>query len=243
MIEAIIFDKDGTLLDFDAFWVSVSVYAINDIKKRFGREDIDTEEFLSALGVKNGITDIDSILCKGTYEEMGEIVHEVFVSHGCNFTLEEVTDAVITDYKKNADKGEIKPTCAGQKEILERLRAQGKRLLVITTDKREVAEKSLTGLGIREYFERLYTGDGDIPPKPDPASAFDFCKAANIKPENIMIVGDTLVDMEFAKNAGLHSVGVGSCEGNRLILKGHADFIVPDVSHIFEVLEKIDSHA
>lgn len=49
-IQAIIFDKDGTLLDFDAFWIAVSVYAIKDMLKQLGRENIPVDEFLDVLG-------------------------------------------------------------------------------------------------------------------------------------------------------------------------------------------------
>ena len=57
--DLIIFDKDGTLMDFDAYWVTVSRTAIDRILSRMGRTDIPMETILSALGVKNGRTDIE----------------------------------------------------------------------------------------------------------------------------------------------------------------------------------------
>ena len=63
---AIIFDKDGTLLDFDSFWLTISYKAIGDILKAVQTELDLTEEILLALGVKDKVTDINGILCKGT---------------------------------------------------------------------------------------------------------------------------------------------------------------------------------
>ena len=39
-IQAILFDKDGTLMKFDRYWVEVSRHAINDILRQLDREDI-----------------------------------------------------------------------------------------------------------------------------------------------------------------------------------------------------------
>ena len=53
----------------------------------------------------------------------------------------------------------------------------------------------------------------------------------------LIMVGDTYADIEFAKNAGIPVVGVAKAECNRRILAEQADAVLPDVSHIFEVLD------
>jgi len=88
--EAIIFDKDGTLIDFDAFWVSVSVKAIEDVLHQTGLQEVPVTAILEAFGVHDGVTDINGVLCKGTYEEMGHIVHGILAAHGCTLTRDEV---------------------------------------------------------------------------------------------------------------------------------------------------------
>ena len=65
-IEAVIFDKDGTLLDFDSFWVKVSQKATEKVLSSFGAEKDLVFRILETLGVHNGITDINGVLCKGS---------------------------------------------------------------------------------------------------------------------------------------------------------------------------------
>ena len=83
-VGGIIFDKDGTLMSFDAFWVSLSVKALEDVLGRLGMEPGLVDEILEAFGVHDGVTDINGVLCKGTYAEMGEIVYEILSAHGCD---------------------------------------------------------------------------------------------------------------------------------------------------------------
>ena len=75
--EIIVFDKDGTLIDFDAFWVNVSISAVKEVLKLIGKEEIDIKKILNSFGVENGVTDMDGILCKGTYEELGIALYDV----------------------------------------------------------------------------------------------------------------------------------------------------------------------
>ena len=64
MTKAIIFDKDGTLMDFDAFWVAVSKRAILDVLKNFNAEEGLVDEILFSIGVSaDGVTDMDGVLC------------------------------------------------------------------------------------------------------------------------------------------------------------------------------------
>ena len=66
--DAVIFDKDGTLIDFDAFWISVTVNALTKLLKEFNIDQNMVNDILPLLGVKDGKTDIDGVLCKGTYK-------------------------------------------------------------------------------------------------------------------------------------------------------------------------------
>ena len=77
--DLMIFDKDGTLIEFDAFWVKVAENALSDVINDLSVSSASPELLLEAIGVKNGITDINSVLCKGTYEEIGETVYSVLI--------------------------------------------------------------------------------------------------------------------------------------------------------------------
>ena len=81
-VQAIIFDKDGTLMKFDSFWVGVSRCAVTDILQQLGREDIPVNRLLEALGVAGDTADIDGLLCKGTYEQIGLAIGEILREYG-----------------------------------------------------------------------------------------------------------------------------------------------------------------
>lgn len=235
--DAIIFDKDGTLIDFDAFWVTLSVRAMEDILKKLDRTDIPVHEILSAFGVQDGVTDIDGVLCKGTYEQMGQVVHHIFVKYGCNISCGETVKLVIDAYNRNADAGEVKPTCPDLADVLTALKKQNKKLAVVTTDNEEITRKCLKKLGIEELFDKIYTDDGKTPTKPDPYCAVDFCNLTGVKPERLVMVGDTMTDVNFAKNAGIAVVCVAKTDRNKSALSPFTDAVISNPSGLFDVLE------
>lgn len=234
--EAIIFDKDGTLLDFDAFWVTVSHKAIQEVLEQFGYKSLSACEILEAFGVRDGVTDMNGVLCKGTYEQLGEILYGIFRQHGGSESCDDVTAALIEAYNRNAEAGEVRPTCPDLVRVLGDLKAQNIKLAVVTTDNLHITRQCLEKLGILDLFDRIYTDDGQTPTKPDPYCALDFCAFAHVEKEHVVMVGDTVTDMRFAKNAGIVSIGIAKNEQNRQILAPHATAVITDPSRIFDVL-------
>ena len=142
-IKAIIFDKDGTLIDFDAFWVTVSIRALSAILKKLNRKDIPVGEFLAAFGVKDGVTDIDGILCKGTYEQMAEICREILSRYGCTVAPERMLALVLETYNESARCCDVTPACSDIRGVLQKLKKSGVRLLVVTTDNTEITVEEM----------------------------------------------------------------------------------------------------
>ncbi|MBR2339642.1 MAG: hypothetical protein IKA74_02280 [Clostridia bacterium] len=75
----------------------------------------------------DGITDIDGVLCKGTYEKLGEITYDILKQHGNDCSRDEIIKALITGYNNNSDVGEVKPTCPDLAHILSQLKAQKRK--------------------------------------------------------------------------------------------------------------------
>jgi len=236
-VDAIIFDKDGTLIDFDSFWITVSIRALKDVLTELGRTDIPICKFLTAFGVHNGVTDIEGVLCKGTYEQMGQKVYNILDEYGCNISCDETVRLVISAYNRNADAGEIKPTCPNLAEVLTALKKQNKKLAIVTTDNEEITHKCLNILGIEALFDKIYTDDGKTPTKVDPYCANDFSNFTGVKKEHMVMVGDTMTDMIFAKNAGIAAIGVAKNEQNEQILKPHAEAVISDLSNLLNIVQ------
>lgn len=235
--DAIIFDKDGTLIDFDAFWIPVTVKAMEDILKKLNKTDIPICEILTAFGVHNGVTDIDSVLCKGTYTQMGQIIYNILKDHGCNISCDETVKLVIEAYNKNASINDVKPTSPKLVEVLTKLKSQGKKLAVVTTDNEEITIKCLEKLGVVELFDKIYTDNGKFPPKPDPYCAFDFCNLVRVEKERTVMIGDTMTDVSFAKNAGIPVICLAKTDENRTILSEFADAVISDLCELLDLLK------
>lgn len=236
-IQAIIFDKDGTLIDFDAFWVTISKAAIKETLEALQMTRIPVSEILETLGVKNGITRIDSVLCKGTYAQLGQVVYEVVKGYGCTASCEEVIQLVTDAYVRNSDKGQVIPTTPDLPRVLKELKSRGIILAVVTTDNDPVTRFCLGTLGIEELFDFLYTDDGQTPPKPDPFCANDLCRRTGISKDALLMVGDTPTDMEFAKNADISAIGIAKTEPNRQILSPHALTVIEHPAYLLDFID------
>ena len=236
-VDGIIFDKDGTLMSFDAFWVSLSVKALEDVLGELGMEQDLLGEILEAFGVRDGVTDINGVLCKGTYAEMGEMVHEILAKEGCTESAERVVAAVESAYSRNAAAGDVKPTCPNLAETLAGLKERGLRLAVVTTDNEPITRHCLEGLGVLQYFDVIFTDDGHTPTKPDPFCAEEFCRLYGLDKARVMMVGDTMTDVRFAKNAGITAVSLAPTPEKKAMLAPHTDLIIDAISELTELVK------
>lgn len=83
------------------------------------------------------------------------------------------------------------------------------RKAVITNTPAACAELILRDLGIRDYFERIITGDDVAVGKPDPAIVQQGCAWLGCSPAQAVVVGDHRVDIEAGRRAGCKVIGVG----------------------------------
>lgn len=75
---------------------------------------------------------------------------------------------------------------------------------VLTNKPLNATKKILDGLRLSSYFDAdaVLGGDGPLPRKPDPAGLIHLCARVDATPADAMLVGDSLVDWETARNAG-----------------------------------------
>ena len=85
-------------------------------------------------------------------------------------------------------------------------------LLAVATNRIKVKlERALELAGIKDLFVATYTSD-EYAAKPDPMMLFALLKELNMSPEDALMIGDTIFDMQFARNAGVD--GLAACYGH-----------------------------
>ncbi len=231
--KAILFDKDGTLLDFDSYWIPVAYKAVEEILIRYAGETSKTEEIMLALGVENHKTDVHGILCGGTYGDIARCIGEILKGDGVAFQEDSLKADTIKAFETCLDKGKIKPACAQLKEVLCKLKGQGVTLILVTNDNRKVTEFCLRELEIADCFDEVIADGDGLPCKPNGKIIRHLAKKYGYEKERMLMVGDSLTDMKFAQNGGIFSLGVGE---DRKRLEAIATVVTENVGYIFEVL-------
>lgn len=105
-----------------------------------------------------------------------------------------------------------------------RLREDGKRLAVVTTDDRVPTDATLRHFGVRDAVGALVCGDDGFPTKPEPDAVWAICQAYRVPPERVAVIGDSPADIAMGRSAG-----AGLVIGVRSGLGGDADLADADL--------------
>jgi phosphoglycolate phosphatase-like HAD superfamily hydrolase len=108
--------------------------------------------------------------------------------------------------------------------LFDAIRADGRRIAVVTTDDRTPTDATLRTLGIRSQVEAMVCGDDGFAMKPAPDPVFAVCHALGTEPQRVAVVGDSPADLAMARAAGAGLV-VGVLSG----VGGAADLAAADV--------------
>jgi len=184
-MDLVIFDLDGTLIDSRLDLA----HSVNAMRRHMGLGPLEFETVYQYVG--RGAP----VLIR---RSLGEQAPESEVQRGLAFFLQYYGQHAL-DYTT------LYP---GVKESLERLQKAGKKLAVLTNKPTAVTRTILDGLGAGEYFFQVYGGDSLPAKKPNPLGIEKLREQSGTERSATVMVGDSSVDVETARNAQVACCGV-----------------------------------
>jgi phosphoglycolate phosphatase len=123
---------------------------------------------------------------------------------------EELHDSVLATYRAYYAEHLFDQTQAfpGIPAVLAQLAAEGVRLAVLSNKADAFTKRLVEGLLPGVPFTAIYGERPGVPRKPDPTAALGLAAELGVAPAHCAFVGDTPVDMNTARNAGMYGVGV-----------------------------------
>ena len=230
-IEVVIFDKDGTLIDFHAMWGGWA----RELGARLDaeiRRPVSLDVF-AAVGFDPGSGRVTpgSLMAIGTMAGIEETVARVLRRYCPSIAAaRRATEAAWTI----PDPVALARPLGDLPRIVGRLRDDGRRAAVVTTDDRAPTDATLRALGIRAAIGAMVCGDDGFPLKPEPDPVFAICQAFRVEPAQVATIGDTPADIAMGRAAGAGIViGVRSGIGDDADL-ADADVVLDAIGDLVE---------
>ena len=185
MFDLLIFDLDGTLIDSRLDLAQ----AVNATRRHMGMAPLENERVYSYVG--NGAA---VLIRRALGEQAGEA------------EIEEALEYFLEFYREHdLDHTTLYP---GVRESLERLAAAGKRMAVLTNKPVRMSRNIVEGLGVAQHFFRVYGGNSFEFKKPHPIGIEVLMEQAGVGRDRTLMIGDSAVDVETARNARVACCGV-----------------------------------
>jgi phosphoglycolate phosphatase len=179
----IVFDWDGTLMDST---VGITI-AIQEAARDLGLPVPDRERASHVIGL--GLLDALRAAVPALPQEK----------------YPEFVEAYRVHFRARQDAMELFP---GVREMLEELKASGRRLAVATGKSRRGLDHQFALTGLGELFAASRCAD-ETRPKPDPAMLLELMDELAVQRHELLMIGDTSHDLGMAQSAGVDAVAVG----------------------------------
>ena len=183
MSQLLLLDMDGTMIDSNGIWKDVDI------------------RFLARRGMEYS---------KDYYEGVAHTIFPLaaqFTKEFCH--LEESCEEIMQEWMDLAQglyaSVAIKP---GVREYLEKCRAEGRRMALVTSSVPEHCHTAMQHLGLLEYFESITFAQELGLEKKDPAIWKTVAERHGVDPEHCTVLDDSLSACKGAKAAGMRVIGV-----------------------------------
>ncbi len=240
MIKGILFDKDGTLLEFHATQHYIYATLLACLKDDYQVPEALLQQLSDVLGHLPDRLASDSLLQHATNQQIAQALFDTSRVYAEEQQWQPPYDAdVLLELIERLSLGEDVPYVAlpNVPETLSYLKRKGYRLGVATVDVFTATIAGLKQTGILEYFDYLGTGE-ESRPKPDTSLADRFCSECSVLPSELLIVGDGENDMVFARNVGAHFVGIDAAGGGAAsVFREAGQRSVSDIREIIDVFD------
>jgi phosphoglycolate phosphatase-like HAD superfamily hydrolase len=235
-IDLIIFDKDGTLIDFHHSWAQKARNAVAALVRRVGGEIPLAERLHATLGLEADALEIipDSPLAIAAMDQLYAIAATVLYQHGLPwFSAEQAVQETFVPILDTLPKREELLPLRDLPSFFMALHEKGITIAVATSDNRTATLQSLALLDVGHLVAALACGDDPLPKKPAPGIVRHLAAECAAPLDRVMVVGDTAGDMIMGEQAGVACrLGVLSGAGKQETLAAHATLVVPSINAI-----------
>ena len=204
----VLFDLDGTVVDSGPIILASMRHATREV---LGTEHTD-DELMQAVGGPG----LEAQLSVFGPDDVDELVR-VYRAH--NEPLHDTLEAF-----------------AGMEDVLVRLRAEGRRLGVVTAKRRSTVELAFASVPLGHLFETVVGGDETEKHKPDPEPLLLAAERMGVDPSQAAYVGDSPFDVGAAKAAGMYAIAVtwGRIHDRSRLERAEPDAIVDSPEELLE---------
>jgi phosphoglycolate phosphatase len=237
-VNCVVFDKDGTLIDFELAWGQRIRDWIACIVEMTGEDEELSQRLFQTVGYDPARREVSiegpilaasgntmKILAAAVlYQKMSIPWHQA-EKIGAD-TLRSIFSTPLSD-------AEIQPL-GDVKGTICRLREAGVTIAVATADNRTITEHCLEVLEIRQDVSLLMCGDDPLPQKPDQAVLQHIASELGTETDNILMIGDTINDLLTGRNGeAAGCIGISPANTNGAgVLEPFADAILPTIAEL-----------
>ncbi len=233
----IIFDKDGTLIDFSATWVPLIRKRVSFLLKRLGKNGELEAFLLSSWGIDPISGKVDPRGPCPVSPRSDEIIIGTMALYQHGYHWDESKQWVAQAFDEADADGDWRQNVVpikGIQTFLSHLKRDGFHTALATNDEQKDTEAILNHLGMDGLFDMILCWGEVSPPKPHPETIFTICQKLSVSPPETVMVGDSVTDMMMGKRAGV-ALTVGILEGGvtpKEELEKVADLVVESIKEL-----------
>lgn len=228
-VAAILFDKDGTLVDFNATW-GVATHAVMHTMS-FG----DARVYAKLAAAMHYMAEErrflpTSPMIAGSTADFAHLWAEA---------LDRTEDASLcSEIDRHFGVESLRALMpVGQPaKIFATLRERGFRLGMATNDAEASARAQAQRLGLLPYLDFIVGYDSGHGGKPEPGMVTAFARHIGVQIERVALVGDSIHDLQAARAAGAIPIAVLSGPAEHAALEPHADHVIASIAELPDLL-------